>query len=215
MVLPDAWLPWLAIAGLGLLHGLHPASGWLLVAQQSMQHPDRRKAGRALLPLAGGHAASVVLVVFLVLQGVALERDRLQVFGGVLLLVLATWRLVRRQTSHLCSTTSLPRRGATGLTLWSCLMGTVHGSGLMLLPALVPLCVSSGPAGAITASGSFLLMLTAVVLHIAAMLFTTHLIASGICQSLRAPRLKQLARHLPSLWTLLLALTGTALIATR
>ena len=38
-------------------------------------------------------------------------------------------------------------------------MGTAHGSGLMLLPALLPLCMTDGPARAITATGSFALML--------------------------------------------------------
>jgi hypothetical protein len=214
-MLPDAWLPWLAIAGLGALHGLSPANGWLFVAARAMQHHDRRDVGRALFPLACGHAASVLLVVAVVMQGMALDRARLQLVGGAVLLALAAWRLIAGKQDRASHGMPGAHRPATALAVWSCLMGTAQGSGLMLVPALVPLCVSSRPAGAITASGSFLLMLGAVVLHLLAMLFTTHLVAIGICRGLRARRLDLRARYLASLWTLLLALTGAALIATR
>ena len=32
MPLLDAWWPWLAVAGVGALHGLNPANGWLFAA---------------------------------------------------------------------------------------------------------------------------------------------------------------------------------------
>ena len=51
--------------------------------------------------------------------------------------------------------------GALGLALWSFLMATAHGAGLMLVPALVPLC-SSMP---IIGSGSLLISLAAVAVH--------------------------------------------------
>jgi hypothetical protein len=56
-------------------------------------------------------------------------------------------------------------------------MATAHGAGLMLVPALVPICLSGGPA--LSASGSLTLALAAVVLHTAALLATTGLIAAG------------------------------------
>ncbi|MGL1636498.1 hypothetical protein ACSTI0_00395, partial [Vibrio parahaemolyticus] len=75
-----------------------------------------------------------------------------------------------------CMRRPAPRRWA-GLALWSFSVASAHGSGLMLLPALLPLCLSGSPARAITASGSLALALAAVGLHLAAMLATTALAA--------------------------------------
>ncbi|WP_156383612.1 hypothetical protein [Pseudoxanthomonas sp. Root65] len=86
-------------------------------------------------------------------------------------------------------------------------MGTAHGSGLMLVPALVPLCMPDGTACAITASGSLVPMLMAVALHLLAMLATTQLVARSVSRSLR-----HRAFSTEAAWTLLLALTGVCLI---
>src|SRR6266702_1087010 len=36
--------------------------------------------------------------------------------------------------------------GLAGLALWSFLMASAHGAGLMLIPVLIPLCLSGAPA---------------------------------------------------------------------
>jgi hypothetical protein len=71
----------------------------------------------------------------------------------------------------------LMKRQQAGLALWSCLVASAHGSGLMLVPALVPLCLSAAPAREITASGSLWLALAAVAVHMAAMLAVTAALA--------------------------------------
>ena len=73
--------PWLAVAGVGALHGLNPATGWLLVAASGLRSGDRRQAWRALLPIGVGHAASIALVAGAVAVGVALDRAVLQLGG--------------------------------------------------------------------------------------------------------------------------------------
>ena len=120
--------PWLAIAGLGAMHGLSPATGWMFAAAWGVRAGDGAQVRRALLPIAIGHA---------------------------------------------------------GIALWSFAMATVHGAGLMLVPALVPLCLADNPAREITASGSLVLALAAVGVHTAAMLVTTGVIATGVCRGLR------------------------------
>jgi hypothetical protein len=60
--------------------------------------------------------------------------------------------------------------GHAGLALWSFMMSTAHGAGLMLVPALIPLCIGNAPAREITASGSLMLALAAIGVHIGAML---------------------------------------------
>jgi hypothetical protein len=210
--LPDTWWPWLAVAGLGVLHGLGPANGWGFATAHATRSGDVRDARRALLPIAAGHAVSVVLVVVLVMQDVLPSPPRMQAVAGGGLLALAVWRWLRRPrdpTSHVAT------RSHAALAAWSCLMGSTHGSGLMLVPALMPLCLSGGPARAITATGSFALMLAAVILHLLAMLLTTYIVATGICRALQRTRRAPHAHRVASLWTLALAFTGAMLIATR
>ena len=157
--------PWLAVAGAGALHGLNPCTGWALAAACGVRSRDGRQALRALGPIALGHAASVGAVAAAVALGVAM--DALWWVAGAAVLALR-WR------SH---------AGQLGVALASFIASTVHGSGLMLVPAFVPLCLSASPAREITASGSLLLALAAVAVHLAAMLAVTAGMAWAACRS--------------------------------
>jgi hypothetical protein len=69
--------PWLAVAGVGALHGLNPATGWMLGRRLGRAFSgDRAQALRALLPIAVGHAASVALVAGAVMFGLSMDRVR-------------------------------------------------------------------------------------------------------------------------------------------
>ena len=96
MPLLDAWWPWLAVAGLGALHGLNPATGWLFAAARAARSGDARDVRRALLPIAFGHALSVALVVAVVMQGIRLPQQHLLALAGSGLPVFAAWRLLAR-----------------------------------------------------------------------------------------------------------------------
>lgn len=171
------WLgfaPWFALAGLGALHGLNPASGWLLAAACGWRSPQRAAALRALGPIALGHALSVGLVAGAVALGLGFERGLLQWPAACLLLLVVAYQGWRHGRCAL-----LARSGTAGLALSSFIAATAQGSGLMLVPALVPLCLSDSPAKAITASGSLALSLAAVAVHLGAMLVVTALLAVG------------------------------------
>ena len=59
--------PWLAVAAMGACHGLNPAMGWLFAVSLGLhQEHSRKKVLSALLPIAGGHLASIAIVVTLV-----------------------------------------------------------------------------------------------------------------------------------------------------
>ncbi|MGH8080931.1 MAG: hypothetical protein ACREP7_10170 [Lysobacter sp.] len=211
--------PWLTIAGLGALHGLSPANGWMFAAACGVRAGDGARARRALVPIAIGHGVSIAIVVFAVMQGVLMDLSRVQAVAGALLIVLAAYRALRgAKPAHdhgLADARIRSQAGDAGIALWSCLMATVHGAGLMLVPALVPLCMSASPAREITASGSMLLASAAVLVHLAAMLIVTGAIASGICRGVgRCPRLLS-AEAARSLWTAALAVTGGALLMLR
>lgn len=156
--------PWLALAGAGALHGLNPCTGWALAAACGIRSCDGRQVLAALWPIAIGHAASIGAVAALVALGGSMDSLPLPAAGaglcGVVLL-------------------ALKRRG--GLTASAFVTATLHGSGLMLVPAFIPLCLSASPAREITASGSLLLATAAVAVHLAAMLAVTAGMAITAC----------------------------------
>ena len=168
--------PWLAVAGVGALHGLNPATGWAFVAARGARAGGRVNAWRALAPITLGHAASVALIAALATLGLVAQRGVLPWLAGGLAVFVAAVHV----SGH------LPQRlhaaaGQAGLTLWSFTMGLAHGAGMMLVPALIPLCLSASPAREITASGSMLLALAAVAVHMAAMLAVTAAMAAAAC----------------------------------
>jgi len=156
--------PWLAVAGAGALHGLNPCTGWALAAACGIRSRDAHRVVAALWPIAIGHAASVAAVAALVAWGGSMDGLPLLAAGaglcGVVLL-------------------ALKRRGSLAASAF--VTATLHGSGLMLVPAFIPLCLSASPAREITASGSLLLALAAVAVHLAAMLAVTAGVAIAAC----------------------------------
>lgn len=189
----------------------------MFAAALGLRAGDGAQSRRALLPIAIGHAASIVIVVLAVTQGILMDRTRVQAVAGAVLVAVAFYRWLRGAVpqTHGANIAVGRRVGQTGIALWSCLMSTAHGAGLMLVPALVPLCLSNSPAREITASGSALLALAAVSVHMLAMLATTGAIAAGVCRGAALhPRLLGAATR-PHAWTAALALTGTALLLVR
>lgn len=166
----DLW-PWLAVAAMGALHGLNPAAGWAFGVCGARAEGGRPML-RLLAPVALGHGASVVTVAAAVPAALqfGLEFDPLVpqgVAAGLLFLLALHHFGFRAHRGH----RQPPVR--TGLALWSFIVGTAHGAGWMLVPALASLCSSDMPAREITASGSLALGLAATGLHMAAMLATT------------------------------------------
>ena len=165
----DLW-PWLTVAGAGALHGMNPACGWLFAAALACH--DKKQAIRALIPIALGHMASLGLVATTVVYGLPMNRVVLAIVAGLLLVAGGI---------HCIGKIALPplatQASHAGLALWSLIVSTVQGTGLMLVPAFIPLCMTGSPAGQITASGSILLALAAAGLHMTAMLITTGVMA--------------------------------------
>jgi hypothetical protein len=166
---------------MGALHGLNPAGGWPLAAAWGMRSRDRTQALRALAPIAVGHVASVALVLGAVVWGLAMDRTWLQVLAGGLSAIAAIVHL----SGGLPKVARAPA-GHAGLALWSFMVSTAHGTGLMLVPALVPLCAGNASALEMAGSGPLVTAIAALGVHTAAMLLVTGLIASGVCRGLSA-----------------------------
>ena len=132
-VVHDVW-PWAALLLLGAAHGINPGMGWLFAVALGMQRQERGAVWRALLPLAAGHLAAIAVVAVAVgVAGLAISLGWLRWVVAGLLLTLGVWKLVR--TSH-------PRYGGMAVgslevTVWSFLMASAHGAGLMVVPFLM------------------------------------------------------------------------------
>jgi hypothetical protein len=170
--------PWLAVAGLGALHGLNPATGWILAAASGLQQGDRRRALRALAPIAAGHAASVALVAAGVVAGLSMDRLLVQALAGGLLVIVVLAHLSGGMAGR-----SRAPAGHAGLALWSFMVSTGHGAGAMLVPALVPLCVGNTSVPGIAASEPLALALAMAGVHAAAMLAVTGAVAAVACRA--------------------------------
>lgn len=127
--------PWILMALLGAYHGLNPAMGWLFAVSLGMQERSRRAVLRALPPIAVGHELSIALVAALVI-GLELVADTtaLHVGAAVALIAFGIFRFVRPR-AHFRWTKMRVRRSELGL--WSFLMSTAHGAGLMVAPVLL------------------------------------------------------------------------------
>lgn len=203
-------LPWLAVAGLGLYHGLNPAMGWLFAGGMGVEHKSREAVLFSLFPIAIGHALSITLVAGLVIMaGFFIDETALRLLSGSALIAWGVYCLFSGK-SHLMPASLTA--GFAGLGLWSFLMASAHGAGLMLVPALMPLCLSSGPAAALGATGSFAVAGGAVLVHMGAMLAATGALALLFYRGAQSGFLKDRARLLDFLWIGALLAAGVWLI---
>jgi hypothetical protein len=156
----------LTAAGLGAFHGLNPAMGWLFAVALGLYAKSRRVALVSLVPIALGHAVSVALVLAGALTlGMVVGHDSLARACGVLLIAWGVWRAWR---GHRGRPTVGMRTGLAGLALWSFVMSSAHGAGLMLVPALLPLCTGRVSGGAFEASALALTVHTGAMLAVIA-----------------------------------------------
>ncbi len=209
----EAW-PWLALALLGVYHGLNPAMGWLFAVALGLQ--ERRLAAvlQALIPVAVGHELSIALAVLVVgMAELVAARDLLRASGALVLIGFGIFKLLRPR-SH-------PRWvgmrvSGTDLVLWSFLMSSAHGAGLMLFPVLLGLPATAhaeGLAGHVLvgdglASPSFLQGLAAVFVHTLAMLAAMAAVAVLVYVRFGVMVLRKAWVNVDALWAAALVLAG-------
>src|SRR5437762_3603301 len=127
-------LPWLTLFGLCAFHGLNPAMGWLFAVALGMQEQRRSAVWRALPPIALGHAASVALVVgLIVLAKAAVSQTMLKSAAATILFGFGLYRLIRARHPNWVGM----RVGFRDLGVWSFVMASAHGAGLMLVPLFI------------------------------------------------------------------------------
>jgi hypothetical protein len=174
---------WLTLAGLGAYHGVNPAMGWLFAVSRGMQERSRRAVLRSLIPIAIGHELSIALVAALVVGlSVVADSSTLRIVASAALLCFGVFRFVKPRAHFRWTSMRVTDRE---LTLWSFLMSTAHGAGLMIAPVLIGLEGSIDRSGARAHDHADLSVLNAslgvgavgIALHVIAMLAVMALVA--------------------------------------
>jgi hypothetical protein len=206
--------PWLALFALGAYHGLNPGMGWLFAVALGLQENSTRAVLRALPPIALGHLVSIGLVVMaLELAQPRLPHRALRVLISAILLAFGLFRLIRSRHPRWVGM----RVGFRDLTLWSFLMASAHGAGLMLAPILLgwpqeghrhmmasvlPSLPAAFQAGAVR-------WWLPVVIHTAGYLAMTGLVALVVYRKLGVAILRRAWFNLDLVWAIALMATGT------
>ena len=214
------YLPWLVLALLGGFHGINPGMGWLFAVALGLQERSRAAVLRAFGPIALGHAASVTMVVALVAAvQLWIAPDVLRVVGASALVVFGLYKLLAPM-SH-------PRWvgmrvGARDLTMWSFLMATAHGAGLMLVPVLLKLPIAHAHAAADAHAGHALMMstpgtltgaeLAAVGVHTAAMYLVMGAIALLVFEKVGVAIVRRAWFNLDRVWAGALIAAGVGTV---
>jgi hypothetical protein len=202
--------PWLALAGLGLFHGVNPAMGWLFAVALGLHRHSQNVVLMSLMPIAIGHATAVAVVLFAILAlGLVLDWSILSRLAGVVLIGWAFWHAVY---GHRGRVRIGMQTGMVGLALWSFLIANAHGAGLMLIPIVVPLCLAAAAGQELTASSSLPVAIAALAVHTAAMLATIGAISLLVYNWIGVAFLTRRWINLDLVWTLALGACGAVLL---
>ncbi len=182
------------IAALGAFHGLNPAMGWLFAVALALQERSRRVLAQALVPIAAGHAAAIGIAVLAVveLQDV-LSTGTVRVAGAAALVAFAVYKLWRNRHPRWVGFRIKPRE----LALWSFLMASAHGAGLMLLPFVIGVHVGAGDG---PIPGGLEFGAVAVAVHTAAMIAVAAAVAVTVFEVVGVGILRRAWVNLDLLW---------------
>jgi hypothetical protein len=198
----------LAIALLGVYHGLNPGMGWLFAVALGLLRGSRRAVLGALLPIALGHELSVAVVVGLVALTQAFALPDVRPVGAVALVLFGIYKL-RKPLSH-------PRWvgmrvSQRDLVVWSFLMSSAHGAGLMLFPVLLGMPVAAHTDDPLPTGVQDL---AAVCLHTLAMLASMGGVALLVYDRLGVAVLRRAWVNLDAIWAVAVIVAGLATLLT-
>lgn len=197
---------WETLVLLGAFHGINPAMGWLFAVALGMQEGRRQAVWRALLPLGLGHALAIAIaIVFASMLGFMLPRNVLRWTVAIVLVTFGVMFFFR----HPHPRWAAMRVGVADLTLWSFLVGTVHGAGLMVIPLFLR--ISEHNASPMhLASDSVWLAILATSVHAVSYLIVTGAIAALVFEKFGLNFLRKAWINVDLIWAAALVLTGVA-----
>ena len=201
-------MTWLALLGLGAAHGVNPAMGWLFAVGLGLQQRQRGAVLRALTPLALGHALAIAVVVMVAaLLGHVIPLRGLQLLTALMLVSAGIFHLTRHRHLRFGG----KRKNARDQTIWSFLMASAHGAGLMVLPHVMraPDAAAHGAhalhAGVTTTQAT---AVTATLIHAAGYLAVTALLAVVVYERVGLRVLRTAWFNLNLFWAIALILAG-------
>jgi hypothetical protein len=198
---------------LGAFHGLNPAMGWLFAVALGLQEGRRSAVLKALPPIALGHALSVAIVIAAVAGArLVIPPAAIRWGGGAALMAFGARRLWRggRHPRWVGM-----RVGMGDLVMWSFLMSSAHGAGLMLVPVLLRLPDTMHPGiGAQSAGSSAVLPLwmagAALGVHTLALFAVMAAVAALVYETVGVDLLHRAWINLDLIWSV--ALIGAGLL---
>ncbi len=203
--------PWLTLALLGAYHGIDPSMGWLFAVALGLQEHSCATVLKALGPIAIGHLAAITLVVALV-GGLSslVAFDYLKPAGAVALILFGLFRLAWPRAHPRWVSM---RVNSAQLVLWSFLMASAHGAGLMLFPVLVGMQHATAGAEhhahAMPAAVDSIAQAAAVVgVHTLSMLLVMGVIAVAVYQWIGLAILRSAWVNLDLIWAIALIGAG-------
>ena len=203
----DAW-PWLGLGLLGAYHGVNPGMGWLLAVARGLQEGRRRAVLAALLPIGVGHEAAVAVAVGLVaVAQVVASPGLLRALAAATLIAFGVYRFARPRAHPRWGGL---RIGPPELALWSFLMSSAHGAGLMLMPIVLglpsPIAADVTDIAAVDAA--------AVLVHGASTLLVMGLVAVLVYEKLGVGILRRAWINFDLLWAAAVVAAGLATLFT-
>ena len=199
---------------LGAGHGINPAMGWLFAVALGLQRESRGAVWGALGPLALGHAAAIALTIVAAgVLGAVIPLEALQWGTGLLLVGLGVYRLIRSRHIRFGGM----QVDARELAIWSFLMASSHGAGLMVLPLVLGDIPTTMHAHHLAHASMFRPELgwsgtTAALVHTAGYLLVTGLIAVLVYERLGTRFLRTAWVNLDLIWAAALIVTGVATV---
>jgi len=201
---------WLMLL-LGAYHGLNPGMGWLFAVALGMQEQRGSAVARSLVPIALGHALAIGSVVLAAaFLGMTLPLVAIRYSVAVILVGLGIVCLVRHQHPRWVRM----RVDFKDLTVWSFLMASAHGAGLMVVPVLLGSSTVeaqrqlAGHNHHMPSTASPLAGMLATGVHTVAYLAVTGLIAWVVYRKLGLALLRKAWLNFDLVWAAALVATG-------
>ena len=201
----------IALLALGAGHGINPAMGWLFAVALGLQRESRGAVWGALGPLALGHALAIAAAILVAgVVGLVVPLQLLQWGTAVLLVGLGVYRLVRSRHIRFGGM----QVGARELAIWSFLMASSHGAGLMVLPLVLGDLPVTMQAHHMSQASLFAPAelgwsgTAAAVIHTAGYLLVTGLIAVIVYERVGTKFLRTAWVNLDLIWAVALIVTG-------
>ena len=203
----------LPLLALGAGHGINPAMGWLFAVALGLQRESRGAVWGALGPLALGHALAIAATILAAgIVGLVVPLELLQWATALLLVGLGVFRLVRSRHIRFGGM----KVDARELAVWSFLMASSHGAGLMILPLVMgdmSVAVHAHHLAQASVFGSIdfgWAGTAAALVHTAGYLLVTGAIALIVYEKVGLRFLRSAWVNLDLVWAVALVLTGVA-----